>query len=114
MKTMKKAIALILIIAALSALVLSLTSCKGGGAKEKNADDPGRLSGTYDDEIGLISYIFNKDEVTMNLLGTPFNGTYKIEGDEIIMTMLGEDTSYSFERISDTVIKIDGQNYTKK
>jgi len=110
---MKKIIALFLIISTLAVLILSMTSCGGGGG----------LSGTYsstDEMFGIeVSYKFSGgNKVTMSTFGMSFDGTYKIEGNEITIkfTMFGEtsEESYSFEQVSDKVIIIDGSEYTKK
>jgi len=110
---MKRIIAMFIIVSALSVIILSVlfvTSCGGGGG----------LSGTYyNDEFGYeMSYKFSGGKVTENLYNLPMSGTYKIDGDKITIktTLLGissEDT-YTFEKVSDKVIIIDGIEYTKK
>ncbi|MCL1858595.1 MAG: hypothetical protein FWF92_05115 [Oscillospiraceae bacterium] len=106
---MKRIIALFLIISTLAVIILSIASCGGGG-----------LSGTYStSEYGIeMSYKFSGNKITVTTFGISMSGTYKIDGDNIIIktSLLGisSEDSYSFEQISDKVIAIDGIEYTKK
>ena len=112
---MKRIIALFLIVSTLAVIILSMASCGGGG---------GGLSGTYsykDDLFGTAiesSYKFSGNKVTVTSFGVTMSGTYKIDGDEITIktSLLGisSESTYTFEKISDKIIKIDGIEYTKK
>ena len=103
---MKRIIALFLIISTLAVIILSMASCGGGGG----------LSGTYtnNDYGGEISFKFSGNKVTMSSFGMTIEGTYKINGDKIEMTIMGETETSSFEKVSNKVIKIDGDEFIKK
>ena len=109
MKTMKRTVALVL---AVVTLVLLISSCGGGSG----------LSGTYtakDEMFGLeTSYTFSgSNKVKMSALGMNFDGTYKIDGDTIIIKTsvfgIESEESYSFEQSGKNII-IDGIEYVKK
>lgn len=86
---------------------LLLTACSGT-----------KLSGTYRSE-GLIAqtFTFKDDNVTMSAFGINANGTYKIDGEKIVITytLFGQsyDWEQSFSRSSDT-ITIGGTNFIKQ
>ena len=107
---MKKTVALCLVISTLAALVLTFTSCGGNG---------NGINGTYtykDDTYGLeTTYKFSgSNKVTALSVGMSFDGTYKLDGDTITISLdtLGENT-YSFARNGKNII-IEGTEYIKK
>lgn len=84
----------------------------------------GGLSGTYEASvIGTgASYTFKGNKVTIQAkaiganIGEPVEGTYKISGDEITITIEGDSTysgTFDFEKGEDT-IKIGIVEYKKK
>ena len=83
-----------------------LTAC--GGSK---------LDGTYRSQ-GLISqsFTFDGDQVTMSAFGVNASGTYRIEGDQIIITysLFGQEYTWehSFSQ-SGNVINIGGPDFEK-
>lgn len=83
-----------------------LTAC--GGSK---------LDGTYRSQ-GLISqsFIFDGDQVTMSAFGMNASGTYRIDGDQIIITynLFGQEYTWeqSFSK-SGNVINIGGTEFKK-
>ena len=105
---MKKIISTLLVCVLLLGCVLTLASC---GKK---------LRGTYVMEIGgveLASYTFKGKKVTVKSGSVTTEGTYKIKGDKITITMEVEgeefEEEYDFEKGKD-YIKIDGVELKKK
>jgi len=96
-----------LVLAVALIIAVTLSACSGG------------LNGTYTTNETLISssVTFNGDKITMTALGLNFTGTYKIKGDEIIVTttILGNESekTMSFERKGNSVF-IDGTEYIKQ
>ena len=83
-----------------------LTAC--GGSK---------LNGTYHSQ-GLISqsFTFDGDQVTMSAFGVNASGTYRIEGDQIIITYSLFGQEYTWEQSfsqSGNVINIGGTEFEK-
>ena len=83
-----------------------LTAC--GGSK---------LDGTYHAQ-GLISqsFTFDGDQVTMSAFGINASGTYRIEGDQIIITYSLFGQEYTWEQSfsqSGNVINIGGTEFEK-
>lgn len=83
-----------------------LTAC--GGSK---------LDGTYRSQ-GLISqsFTFDGDQVTMSAFGVNASGTYRIEGDQIIITCSLFGQEYTWEQSfsqSGNVINIGGTEFEK-
>ena len=83
-----------------------LTAC--GGSK---------LDGTYHSQ-GLISqsFTFDGDQVTMSAFGVNASGTYRIEGDQIIITYSLCGQEYTWEQSfsqSENVINIGGTEFKK-
>ena len=100
---MKKFISLLVILCVATAM---LTAC--GGSK---------LSGTYRSQ-GLISqsFTFDGDQVTMSAFGVNASGTYRIEGDQIIITYSLFGQEYTWEQSfsqSGNVINIGGTEFEK-
>ncbi len=106
---MKKILSAILVCVMLLSCVLVLASC---GKK---------LSGTYTDETGIVSYTFKGKKVEVEAFGATQEATYKIDGDTITFTVeIGgqevEEES-SFEQGKDDngkYIEIDGVKLYKK
>ena len=75
------------------------------------------LDGTYHSQ-GLISqsFTFDGDQVTMSAFGVNASGTYRIEGDQIIITytLLGQEYTWeqSFSQ-SGNVVNIGGTEFKK-
>jgi len=93
---------------ALCLLLSTLAACSGGG-----------LSGTYRSQ-GLISQTFTfsgGNRITMSAFGINASGTYKINGNRMIVTysIFGMDTSWScqFERRGRSIF-IDGTEFIKQ
>ena len=83
-----------------------LTAC--GGSK---------LDGTYHSQ-GLIpqSFTFDGDQVTMSAFGINASGTYRIDGDQIIITYTLFSQEYTWEQSfsqSGNVINIGGTEFKK-
>ena len=83
-----------------------LTAC--GGSK---------LDGTYHSQ-GLISqsFTFDGDQVTMSAFGVNASGTYRIEGDQVIITYSLFGQEYTWEQSfsqSGNVINIGGTEFEK-
>lgn len=103
MNSMKKKIAVIVVVLCLA---ISLTAC---GSK---------LSGTYA-STGIISqtFAFEGSNVTMSAFGINASGTYKIEGDSIIITynLFGSEQSMtqSFKKDGKTIY-IGGTAFNKQ
>lgn len=103
---MKRNKRLLAILLAVILCVTMLTAC--GGSK---------LSGTYHSQ-GLISqsFTFDGDQVTMSAFGINASGTYRIDGDQIIITynLLGQEYTWeqSFSQ-SGNVINIGGTEFEK-
>ncbi len=102
MKT-KKFISLLVM---LGITVAMLTAC--GGSK---------LDGTYRSQ-GLISqsFTFDGDQVTMSAFGINASGTYRIEGNQIIITYTLFGQEYTWEQSfsqSGNVINIGGTEFKK-
>lgn len=101
---MKKIISMIMVCVLLVGMLFTLASCA-------------KLSGTYEDESGLVSYTFKGKNFSAEALGVEIEGTYKIKGDEITFTyeLMGEEVeeTVSFEKDGNT-IKIGGVELTKK
>ena len=100
---MKKFISLLVILCVATAM---LTAC--GGSK---------LDGTYHSQ-GLISqsFTFDGDQVTMSAFGVNASGTYRIEGDQIIITYSLFGQEYTWEQSfsqSGNVINIGGTEFKK-
>lgn len=77
-----------------------------------------KLSGTYRSE-GLIAqtFTFKDDNVTMSAFGINANGTYKIDGDKIVITYTLFGQSYDWEQPfskSGSTITIGGTNFIKQ
>lgn len=87
-------------------LALLLTACSGG------------LNGTYVSQ-GLVSqtFTFSGDTVTMSAFGLNASGTYRIDGDQIVISynMFGQDYSWAqpFSRSGNT-ITIGGTEFKKQ
>lgn len=102
-KGMKKTIAGVLVILC---MVFLLTACGN------------KLSGTYA-STGVISqtFSFNGDSVTMSAFGIDTSGTYKIDGDTIIITynLFGSEQSMtqSFKKDGNTIY-IGGTAFNKQ
>ena len=109
---MKKNIFMIFVILTSAVLILLLVSC----------GDSNNLKGKYiaiDEQYGIESfYEFSGENITFNIHGLPGVGIYKIMDDKIIITANFSGTAraetYSFEKVSDKVIIIDGLEFTKK
>ena len=100
---MKKSISLLVILCIAATM---LTTC--GGSK---------LDGTYHSQ-GLISlsFTFDGDQVTMSAFGVNASGTYRIEGDQIIITYSLFGQEYTWEQSfsqSGNVINIGGTEFEK-
>jgi len=96
---MKRTIAITM--AAMLLIVLLLSACGG-------------LSGTYNDESGLVSMTFKGNKVTMTAFGmTVGEGTYKVSGNKITVKIAGEETTSSFKKDGKNLI-IDGEKWIKK
>ena len=100
---MKKSISLLVILCIAATM---LTAC--GGSK---------LDGTYRSQ-GLISqsFTFDGDQVTMSAFGVNASGTYRIEGDQIIITYSLFGQEYTWEQSlsqSGNVINIGGTELEK-
>ena len=83
-----------------------LTTCGGS-----------QLDGTYHSQ-GLISqsFTFDGDQVTMSAFGVNASGTYRIEGDQIIITYSLFGQEYTWEQSfsqSGNVINIGGTEFEK-
>lgn len=75
---MKKFLSAVLVCVMLLSCVLVLASCGN------------TLSGTYEDESGLISYTFKGKDVEAKIFGVSVEGTYKIDGDTITFEFEGD------------------------
>ncbi len=78
----------------------------------------GKLSGTYETEpvFGAKSvYKFKSNgEVSWSISGAlETSGTYKIDGEKLIITVAGVEVPHTFEKNGNT-LKIDGVEYKKK
>lgn len=108
-KTIMKTKRNIRLLSALLAVILCvtmLTAC--GGSK---------LDGTYHSQ-GLISqsFTFDGDQVTMSAFGINASGTYRIEGDQIIITYTLFGQEYTWEQSfsqSGNVVNIGGTEFKK-
>jgi hypothetical protein len=93
-----------LVIALLIATTLS--SCNKDG-----------LSGTYvPAEANILAYdtiVFSGDKITLTQFTVPTEGTYKINGDNLIFSAMGVDLSLPYEKIGDN-FKLNGIEYKKK
>jgi hypothetical protein len=75
------------IIALVAIIGFSMAACnKGGGG--------GSLNGTYSDEYGMATYIFEDGKISMKSMGMTLRGTFQIKGKNIIANFdgLGEET----------------------
>ena len=83
-----------------------LTAC--GGSK---------LDGTYHSQGHISqSFTFEGDQVTMSAFGVNASGTYRIEGDQIIITYSLFGQEYTWEQsfsLSGNVINIGGTEFEK-
>jgi hypothetical protein len=74
------------IIAIVAVIGFSMAACnKGGGG------GGGNLNGTYSDEYGMATYIFEDGKITMKSMGMSLKGTFQIKGKNIIATFDGLD-----------------------
>ena len=102
----KRNIRLLSALLAVILCVTMLTAC--GGSK---------LDGTYHSQ-GLISqsFTFDGDQVTMSAFGVNASGTYRLEGDQIIITYSLFGQEYTWEQSfsqSGNVINIGGTEFKK-
>jgi hypothetical protein len=77
------------------------------------------LSGTYVDSTGIVKLTFDGDKVTyssgVGALSLTLEGTYKIDGDEITLTIDGSPINGTLPYDKDgKTITIGGVTYTKK
>ena len=75
-----------------------------------------RLSGTYSSglETGVpTEYSFSGRSVVISVAGIESEGTYRINGDELIITIGSAVTTHSFQQDGESII-IDGIRLTKK
>ena len=88
------------------AAAVMLTACGSG------------LSGTYYSADGISqSFTFNGDNVTMSAFGINATGSYKIEGDKIVITYSLFGSEYSWQQSfseSDGAIYIGGTQFVKR
>jgi len=103
---MKKILSAVLVCAMLLSCVLVLASCGN------------TLSGTYEDESGLVSFTFSGKNVEVETFGVNIEGTYKISGDTITFEFEGDlaeemNGEMEFKKGSD-YIELDGEKLYKK
>ena len=105
---MKKSVIRIFSLALLAIMLLGvLTSCVN------------TLSGTYVDSTGIVKLTFDGDKVTYSSgigpLSITLDGTYKIDGDEITLTIDGSPINGTLPFAKDgKTITIGGVTYTKE
>ena len=102
---MKKYIVRIVAVAVLVVmLACCLTSCNS-------------LNGTYVCQDGEMytTYKFSafSDKLVVSYISIPFEGTYEIKGDKILITIFGESQEYSYSKDGSTIY-IDGIAYVKE
>lgn len=87
-------------------LVILLTACGG------------KLKGTYTSQKGIAqTFIFDGDNVTMSAFGINATGTYKIDGDQIVITYTIFGMEYAWEQSfskSGNTINIGGTEFKKQ
>lgn len=75
------------------------------------------LNGTYVCQEGdmYTTYKFTafSDKLVVSYISIPFEGTYEINGDKILITIFGESQEYSYSKDGSTIY-IDGVAYVKE
>ena len=75
------------------------------------------LSGTYVCQEGEMytTYKFSafSDKLVVSYISIPFEGTYEINGDKMLITIFGESQEHSFSKDGSTIY-IDGVAYEKE
>ncbi len=107
---MKKILSAVLVCVMILSSVLVLSSCGS------------TLSGTYEDESGLVAFTFSGKNVEVEMFGVSIDGTYKISGDTITFDFEGDlaeelNGEMDFSKGSDSdgqYIELDGEKFYKQ
>ena len=98
---MKRAASVFLAVVMLAAMLVVLAGCGGDGG--------GIPDGTWVDDWG-DSMTVRGNNITMQGISL----TYRIDGNWIVLTFQGESERYSFRRVSDREIVIDGDTLRRR
>ena len=98
-------------------LVLALILCLNLAACGSKAP-----TGTYTDESGMITFVFDGDKVTANAYGSEVaSGTFSVKGKQVTLTFTGEFADYlngmsglTYDAKTDTLTDGAGATMTKK
>ena len=73
------------------------------------------LSGTYVCQEGdmYTTYKFSAFKLVVSYISIPFEGTYEIKGDKILITIFGESQEHTYSKDGNTIY-IDGVAYVKE